>query len=160
MPSQGDLGLLDSPIAQKMLNSTDMAQLAYVWTDGTPRVVPIWFHWNGREIVVASPPAAPKVKALRQQPEVAVTINSTQWPYNVLLIRGRASVEVVEGIPPEYTAAARRYMGEEQGQAWLNQFSQIMPQTARIAVRPEWVGTLDFETRFPSAVESAMARAS
>jgi hypothetical protein len=28
---------------------------------------------------------------------------------------------------------------------------------ARIVVKPEWVAVLDFETRFPSAIEAAMA---
>ena len=160
MPSQGDLGLLDSPVAQKLLNSTEMAQLAYVWTDGTPRVVPIWFHWDGREVVMASPSAAPKVKALRQHPKVSITINGTEWPYPVLLMRGTAAIETVNEIPVEYTAAARRYFGEEQGQAWSDQMSQLSVEMARIAIRPEWVGTLDFETRFPNAIESAMASAS
>jgi hypothetical protein len=28
---------------------------------------------------------------------------------------------------------------------------------ARISIRPEWVSILDFEKRFPSAIEAAMA---
>jgi len=28
---------------------------------------------------------------------------------------------------------------------------------ARIAIQPEWVGILDFEQRFPIAIENAMA---
>jgi hypothetical protein len=61
---QGDLSLLQHPAAQELLHSKIPARLAYVWTDGTPRVVPIWFHWNGREIVMGTPPRAPKLKAL------------------------------------------------------------------------------------------------
>ena len=52
---QGDLSLLQQPAAQEMLQSKIPARVAYVGTDGAPRVVPIWFHWNGREIVMASP---------------------------------------------------------------------------------------------------------
>jgi hypothetical protein len=58
----------------------------------------------------------------------------------------------VKGITPECAAAARRYFGEEQGRAWVNQPQGMISQMARIAVRPEWVGILDFETRFPSAL--------
>ena len=36
--------LLDDPVAQELLHSTNLARLAYTWHDGTPRVVPIWFH--------------------------------------------------------------------------------------------------------------------
>jgi hypothetical protein len=33
----------------------------------------------------------------------------------------------------------------------------MSPQMTRIAVQPEWVGILDFERRFPSAIEAAMS---
>ena len=45
---QGSLALLEDPVAQKMLQSTLPARLAYTWSDGTPRVVPIWWPWLGR----------------------------------------------------------------------------------------------------------------
>jgi hypothetical protein len=153
---QGDVTLLNDPIAQELLHSTIPARLAYVWYDGTPRVVPIWFHWNGREIVLGSPLKAPKVKALSQNRKVALTIDTDAWPHKVLNIRGAVTVEIVDGVVPEYAAAAQRYFGEEQGRAWVEQVKAMFPQMARISVRPEWVSILDFEKRFPSAIEAAM----
>ncbi len=150
---QGDLALLKDPIVEMLLASANLARLAYNWFDGTPRVVPIWFHWDGQEIVLGTPPKAPKIKALQKHPEVALTIDSdTAWPYKVLLVRGHAQVEMVQGIGPEYAASARRYFGEEQGSAWVEQIKSMVSEMARIAVRPRWVGVLDFETRFPSAL--------
>jgi hypothetical protein len=78
---------------------------------------------------------------------------------HVLLIRGTATIEVVPGIAAEYASAARRYAGEEGGNAWLAQVGAIFSEMARIAIRPEWVGVLDFQPRFPSAIEMAMADA-
>ena len=49
---QGDLRLLNDPAARALLGSTEMAHLAYVWRDGTPRCTAIWFHWNGEQLVV------------------------------------------------------------------------------------------------------------
>jgi hypothetical protein len=144
------LSLLDDPIAQQLLVSTAPARLAYNWSDGTPRVVPIWFHWDGAAVVVASPPRAPKLKVLGSRPEVAVTIDTNDWPYRVLSIRGRAELEMLEDVAPEYAAAAERYMGQEQGQAWVAQLrGQPM---GRVRIAPEWVNILDFETRVPSAL--------
>jgi hypothetical protein len=48
----GDLTLLDHPLAQRLLSSAEPAQFAYTWVDGTPRTVPIWFHWNGEAVVL------------------------------------------------------------------------------------------------------------
>lgn len=151
---QGDVALLQDPIAQELLRSTIPARLAYTWTDGTPRVVPIWFHWTGEEIVMGSPPRAPKLKALRQNPKVALTIDDNTFPHKVLLVRGTARVERMDDIVPEYEAAARRYFGgEEQGKAWVEGVRAMqLGGMARITVRPEWVGILDFQTRFPSAI--------
>ena len=57
----------------------------------------------------------------------------------------------------ELEAAARRYFGEEQGNAWVEQVGQLLSQAGRIAVRPEWVSIIDFQTRFPSALAKRMA---
>jgi hypothetical protein len=85
-----------------------------------------------------------------------LTIDGNDWPYAVLLIRGKASVTIVDGVLLEYAAAAKRHFGDEQGEAWVGQVGQMMSQTARIAVRPEWVGILDFKTRFPQALAKRM----
>ncbi len=160
MPShQGDLALLADPVAQRLLQSAIPARLAYTWTDGTPRVIPIGFHWNGTEIVLGTPPDAPKMKALRDGVRVALTIDSDTMPYKVLSIRGTVRTDTVEGIAPEYEAMSRRVLGDEASQAWLNNLRPISPQMSRIFITPEWVGMLDFETRFPSAVERAIERA-
>ena len=154
---RGGLALLEDPVAQELLQSTNPAHLAYVWPDGTPRVVPIWFHWNGKEIVLGTPVTSPKLKALSPTTKVAVTIDGTVWPYKALQIRGSIDVQTIEGVVPEYALAAERYFGEQQGRIWVNQVTAMFPQMARIAVRPEWVAVLDFERRFPSAIEAAMS---
>ena len=160
MPTkQGDVSLLKDPIAQELLKSTNQAKLAYVWSDGTPRVIPIWFYWNGQEIVFGSPSIAPKMKALKDGVKVAITIDSSNPPWHVLYVRGSVHIDVIDGISQEYAASARRYLGEEAGNAWLAQVEQMGGKMARILVTPEWVGVLDFEKRLPSAIEKAMAGA-
>jgi hypothetical protein len=120
--------------------------------DGTPRVIPIWFHWNGRDIVMASPPKAPKLKALAKNTKVSLTIDDNTFPHKVLLIRGTARLEPVEGVVPEYVACAERYFGPEQSKAWIGQLRTMISSMVRITISPEWVGLLDFQTRFPSAL--------
>lgn len=53
-----DVSLMDDPVAQRLLTSTAPARLAYTWSDGTPRVVPIWFHWDDKTIVLGTPAKA------------------------------------------------------------------------------------------------------
>jgi len=150
--AQGDVSLLEDPVAQELLGSRSIAKLAYTWTDGSPRVVPIWFHWDGQAVVLGSPPAAPKLKALQHDPRVSVTIDTGEWPYHVVYVRGRATVEMKDGVVPEYAAAAERYLGPDAGRGWVDSIRD--QPMAKISVAPEWVGVLDFETRFPSAISS------
>ncbi|MDQ3044823.1 MAG: pyridoxamine 5'-phosphate oxidase family protein [Chloroflexota bacterium] len=160
MPNaQGDISLLTDPVAEPLLRSRIPARLAYSWKDGTPRVVPIWFHWNGKTFVMGSDPNSPKVDALRANPDVALTIDTDDFPHKVLMVRGKVSVELVDGIAKEYAASANRYFGEEQGTAWVEQMGQLMSQMARIEITPNWVGILDFQGRFPSAIAKRMERA-
>ena len=157
MPTKhGDVALLNDPVAQKLLQSTIPARMAYVWRDGSPRVIPTWFHWNGKEIVVGTFPGAPKLKVLSDNPTVAITIDDDSWPYKILYVRGTARIEPVDGVVPEYVAAADRYLGAEAAKGWIEQVQGMFDNTVRIVVTPEWVGVLDLETRFPSAFEKAM----
>jgi hypothetical protein len=147
------LALLEDPLAQELLASRNVAQLAYTWTDGSPRVVPIWFHWDGESVVLGSPMRAPKLTALRENPHVAVTVeDSSAWPYKALLLRGEASVDNLEDVSPEYERAAHRYFGDEAGEQWLKQLRGV--PMARISITPRWVCLLDFVTRFPSALSA------
>lgn len=149
---QGDVGLLNTEIAQRLLNSTEPARMALVAADGTPRVFPMMFRWTGEEVVMATFGGAYKIAALRARPDVALTIDIGGFPPDVLLIRGRAELTDVAGIAPDYAMIQRRYQGEEAAAAVLAQVDQPGVTMVRIAVRPGWVGVLDFQTRLPSVM--------
>ena len=151
--AKGGPELLQDPVAHELLVSRIPARLAYVWTDGTPRVVSIWFHWDGTDLVMGTLPGAPKLKALRTGDRVAITIDTNDPPHHVLSIRGTAQVTEADGVVSEYAQAAVRYLGKEQGEAYVGSLPPDITM-GRIAVHPEQVVVLDFETRFPSAVSS------
>jgi hypothetical protein len=156
---QGDPGLLRSEAARRLLGSTIPARLAYVAGDGTPRIVPTWFHWTGEEFVMPTFVSAPHVRhpaarlvALRAHPDVAISIDTEGNPPTALSVRGRAAVTEVDGVAPEYALSARRYLGEEAAASYLAMLDQPGTRMARIAVRPTWVGIVDFEVRLPSTL--------
>jgi hypothetical protein len=154
---RGNLSLLELPVAQHLLQSTIPARLAYTALDGTPRVVPMQFHWTGAEVVLCCWPDDPKASALRTNPAVALTIDTAEPPFRVLQVRGAAAVTITESVPVEMAAAAHRYMGPEAGQLWVEQAARISARFARIAVTPSWVDVLDFETRLPGGMVRRLA---
>jgi uncharacterized pyridoxamine 5'-phosphate oxidase family protein len=142
--------ILKKPISQEMLNR-DLARLAYVAKDGTPRVVPIGFTWNGSEVVMCTATNAPKLVSLRRNPAVALTIDTEVHPPNILLIRGEAVLDEVEGIPDEYLQASGTYkMTPEQRAEWEAGVRSLYDSMVRIVVKPTWAKLIDFdETAYP-----------
>jgi len=137
---------LDQPGAHELLTSAPLLRLAYSGSDGTPRVIPIGFLWNGARIVVCTSTTAPKGRAIRSRPEVAVTIDAGASPADSrsLLVRGTAAVETVDGIPSEYLDAARKTMTPEEVAGFEQAVSAMYPQMVRIAITPTWARYYDF----------------
>lgn len=145
--------VLNRPISQELLDR-DITRLAYTARDGSPRVVPIAFTWNGAEIVMCTTKNAAKRSALRHNPAVALTIDTEVHPPKILLIRGRAEVDTVEGIPDEYLQMNGTYtMTAEQRVEWEAEVRSLYDGMVRIVVTPTWAKLIDFETTLPSAVE-------
>ncbi len=145
--------ILNRPISQELL-ARDLTRLAYIAKDGTPRNVPIAFTWNGSEIVMCTSKNAPKLTALRNNLTVALTIDTEVHPPKLLLIRGRAELDVVDGIPDEYLQMNGSYvMTPEQRVEWEAEVRSLYDGMVRIVVTPTWAKLIDFETTLPSAVE-------
>ncbi|MFF5989234.1 pyridoxamine 5'-phosphate oxidase family protein [Prauserella flavalba] len=145
--------VMDKPISRELLASSIPARFSYVGLDGDPRVVPIGFHWSGAELVIATVPTSAKVKALRANPRVAITIDTDGFPPRVLLVRGSARLDEVEGIPEEYLAAAHKVVPDDQYAEWEAGVRALYQRMTRITVTPDWAKLLDFETTLPKAVE-------
>jgi hypothetical protein len=154
---QGDLGLLDDDAAQRLLASTELARLGYIALDGTPRVIPTLFHWNGSEIVLPTFATAARLRAIRARPVVAVTIDSAGPPPEVLQLRGTALIEVSVGLLEEYELAHKRYYGETQGERNVASLRGTDVAMARVVLPASWVGLTDFRQRIPRALTEALS---
>ncbi|GGP50438.1 pyridoxamine 5'-phosphate oxidase family protein [Saccharothrix coeruleofusca] len=147
---QGDVRLLATPTAQRLLNDTSLvARLAYTGKDGTPRLIPVNFLWTGDEVVIAAFSGTYKVRDLRVRPDVAITVDTSDGPPQVLMLRGKVTLTEVEGVLPEYATMQRAGLGEEAGDAYVAAIDKPGLRMVRIALRPTWVGVLDFQERFP-----------
>ncbi|GAB0108270.1 pyridoxamine 5'-phosphate oxidase family protein [Nocardia sp. JMUB6875] len=150
--------ILNRPLSQEML-ARDLLRMAYVAKDGTPRNIPVGFAWNGREIVVCTAKNAPKLPALRHNPQVALTIDTEVHPPKILLIRGRAELDEVDGIPEEYLQMNGSYqMTAEQRVEWEAEVRSLYDGMVRIVITPTWAKLIDFETTLPTPVEELIAQ--
>jgi hypothetical protein len=145
--------VLARPYSQLLLNGPEPARMAYNGLDGQPRVIPIGFWTEGERVVMATLPKSAKVAALHKNPTVAITIDQGAFPPKVLLIRGTAEVELVEGIPEGYLAAGHKVLTDEQYPDWVAGVRSLYDEMVVITITPTWAKLLDFETTIPKAVE-------
>lgn len=146
--------VLGRPLSEELLKR-DVGRLAFVAKDDTPRVIPIGIFWNGSEIVMCTSKNARKLKALQRNPAVALTIDTEVHPPDVLLLRGMAELDPVDGIPDEYLQASGTYrMTPEQRQEFEAEIKSLyVDGMVRIVVRPTWAKLIDFETTLPEAIQ-------
>ena len=154
---------LAQPEARELLKNTGLARLAYNGPDGLPRVVPTGFFWNGEEIVVCTAVTAPKVRALRERPDVALSIDTadTSGTARALSIRGRAAIEIVDGVPDEYLAGASNETDGDAAAEFERAVRATYPQMARISITPQWARFYDFGAgRLPKFLSDLVEKAS
>ncbi|WP_181308956.1 pyridoxamine 5'-phosphate oxidase [Nonomuraea fuscirosea] len=143
------MALLDTPTAQHLLTAPLVARLAYTGKDGTSRLISVNFLWTGDDMVIGTFAGAYKIRNLRARLEVAITIDATFVPPQVLMLRGMVTLSETEGVLPEYATVHRPFMGEEAGAAYGEAIDQPGLRMVRIGLRPAWVGVLDCQQRFP-----------
>jgi len=150
--------VMSRPISRQLLGSSIPARLAYAGVDGDARVIPIAFLCEHERLVMGTVPTSAKVRALRKNPSVALTIDTQdQWPPHARLMRGSARVELVDGIPDAYIEASRKVVPAADFAAWEQGVRALYDEMALITVEPDWAKLLDFETTIPQAVEDLLA---
>jgi len=66
-------------------------------------------------------------------------------------MRGRASVDIVNGVPDEYIAASKKALGADQVPEFELQVRSMYDQMARISIELVWARFFDFGAgRIPS----------
>src|SRR4051794_26789089 len=145
--------VMAKPISQQLLRDEPVLRLSYTALDGAPRVIPLGYLWDGATFRIWTIPHSAKVAALRADPRVAITIDILGPPPRVLLVRGRAELSTVDGVPDGYLAASHRTLPAEAWADFDSQVRQLYERMVAISITPDWAKLLDFETTAPSAVE-------
>ncbi len=109
------LAPLDVTLRDALLERVDPALCAAISTvrpDGSPRVVPVWYRWDGERILVWSGAERRWVRDLRAEPRVAISVHEHTAPWSAVVLRGRASVEIgtLSELCDEIEAIVRRYV--------------------------------------------------
>ena len=74
------------------LRAEEILWLASVRPDGRPHLVPVWFLWEGETILIFSKPENQKVRNLRQNPAVSVSLDGADQGDDVIVLEGIAAM--------------------------------------------------------------------
>jgi PPOX class probable F420-dependent enzyme len=72
-----------------LFNEPALAHVSYLNDAGQIVTFPMWVDFDGTNITVGSPVGSRKGQAVRQRPQVAVSIVSTRNPFHWLSVSGR-----------------------------------------------------------------------
>jgi hypothetical protein len=150
--------VLNQPLAQQLLADEPLLRLAYTARDGSPRVIPTGYAWDGDHVVMWTIPISAKVRALRADPRVAISLDVQGPPPRLLMIRGRAELTEVAGVPDGYLRASHRTMPAAAWDGFDTQVRALYEAMTEVRIVPTWAKLIDFETNAPSAVEQMVAR--
>ena len=120
-----------------LLDVAGILHLSSVGPDGEPQVHPVWYEWDGTELLVSSTKPRQKTKNLAREPRVAGSIVDPGNPYRYLEIRG--TVTAIEDDPTGSLIhrLAKRYLDEDR-YPWEDDNSQRVI----IRIRPERANTM------------------
>lgn len=85
-----------TPEVIALLSARNMAHVATLMSDGAPHVSPVWIAVEGDRLAIFSTQAHLKIRNLRRDPRVAISVADESNPYRSVIVRGRV-VEEIEG---------------------------------------------------------------
>jgi PPOX class probable F420-dependent enzyme len=107
-----------------------------IWTatvgrDGHPHVVPVWFLWDGKSVLIYAVPGQ-KVRDIEANPNVALHLNTDPVGEDVVRIDGTAKIDPKQ--PPAYKVPnyVRKYREQMKGLDWT---PKVFSDQYRVAIR-------------------------
>jgi PPOX class probable F420-dependent enzyme len=119
---------------QDLLDKKAFAQLATIMPDGTPQVSPVWFEYDGKNIVINSAKGRVKDKNMRRDPRVGLDIQDPDNPYRHVSIRGRVVQITEDGADAHIDKLTKKYINQDRypyrGPGEVRVIYKIQPEAA------------------------------
>ncbi len=115
------------------------AHVAHIGTtraDGRPHVTPVSFGaWDGKVYAVLVGGSV-KVKNLRRDPRVYISVATDERPYQFVLVEGKAKI-TEDGLAEVLERLLTGYVGPERGRALARESLERLPHLLVMEVEPD-----------------------
>lgn len=99
---------LNDRVTQRLQNE-QIIWLTTVRADGMPTPTPVWFHWDGKRVLIFSQPDALKVRNIRSNANVALNFHTDADGGDVAIILGTAQIEEQPVMAEQLAAYLAKY---------------------------------------------------
>ena len=95
--------------------------------EGHPLLVPVWYRWDGKAILVWSLESRAWIQNALRDPKVGVSVQEESAPPMAVIMRGAATVETSDGshIDDEIRRISQRYVPEESISGYLRDWPEL-----------------------------------
>lgn len=123
---------------QSFLNGPHIAHIAVLRRDGSPHVTPVWYEYNGHNILAIAEETTLKVRCVKREPRVSVSIATSDVPYRYVQITGFADVSD-SGAEEALRSMSLRYKGPDLGPPYVDRILETKGHFVLITIRPDRV---------------------
>lgn len=81
--------------AARRLQNEHVIWLTTMAADGTPQPNPVWFYWDGENILVYSQPTSHKLMNIRRNPRVSLNFQANEEGGDIMVLTGNASIDEI-----------------------------------------------------------------
>ncbi len=74
---------------EDILLKRSFAHVATLGPNGEPQSTPVWIDWDGTHLKFSQTKSRQKVRNLKRDPRIAVSVHDPDQPYRYLEVRGR-----------------------------------------------------------------------
>ena len=99
---------------KKFLTDKTFGHIATLNKDGSPQVSPVWLDYDGTHVIVNSEQTRRKVRNLKRDPRVSISIQDAANPYAYIEIRGKAVEITPKGGFEGIDKLSAKYTGQEK----------------------------------------------
>jgi PPOX class probable F420-dependent enzyme len=136
----------EPPLTQKELETflvqAPIATLCTHNDNGTIHAAPIWFKYEGGELLFGTQQDSHRIKNLRKNPDVTVVIDTDQTPYKGVIIYGKAKLDF-DNVVPKRVAIFQKYMPKENAEGLANALAKLRKPVV-IRVTPKKMISYDY----------------
>ena len=99
--------------AVAVLKSKSFGHLATLNKDGSPQVTPVWVDTDGKHVIVNSEEKRLKVRNIKRDPRVSISLLNPDNPYEYIEIRGKVTSVTTEGGAAGIDRLSKKYLGQD-----------------------------------------------